>query len=460
MPSSQIHQLVPALMEDMQNGLEKKIKNESLLLQMVLTMGVDVVYFDYWTRGIRHFIKIDQNVKARGLSSLLVHLGSQRGEPLTENQELNGIQCADIIQYDGSLIRMLKKERPKVVLLLNNQTEDKIIVRACRNLNIKTVFLMHGVLTPEDKLHQYLDLVDSSFGINDRVRRIPKYIWLFWQYLDAALLGGVLNIFDREIYAYFARQAYSPGGNLAGKWKYRDSCADIALVYSEEDRSLFASCFGYDTQNILVVGNYNLDELFENKLIHRDEVTLSGDAEKNIVYIENGFSDPKYIVPGWSEDLVADEVENISRVCDDFGYKLKLKLHPSSDYSTLIERLRRNSNIEIIWNCDLAELIVQADIVLGQSSSVLMMALAVGKPIFLLDMSPLNLKITMYADRGFGEITSSLGKLRDLLSRRADPGFASAYPDTDKVGQFVGPFDGQASNRISSVIMSQCIGRD
>ena len=423
-------------------------------------MTVDVVYFDYWTRGIRHFVKIDQNIKARGLSSLLVHLGSQRGEPLQVNQELNGIQCADIARYDGSLMRMLKKERPKVVLLLNNQSEDKIIVRACRYLNIKTVFLMHGVLTPEDKLHETADLVDSAFSIKDRVRRIPKYIRLLLQYLEAALLGGMRNIFDREIYAYFARQAYSPGGNLAGKWKYRDSCADIALVYSEEDRNLFVSCFGYDTESILVVGNYNLDELFEKNLSYRDDVTLSGDARKNVVYIENGFADPKYTVRGWSEDLVADEVENISRVCADFGYKLKLKLHPSSDYSTLIERLSRNRNVEIIKHCDLAELIVQVDIVLGQSSSVLMMALAVGKPIFILDIHPLNLKITTYADRGFGEITSSLDKLRDLLSKRDDAYSASACPDADKVGQFIGPFDGQSSNRISSVIMSQCIGRD
>lgn len=415
-------------------------------------MTVDVVYFDYWTRGIRHFTKIDVDVKASGLNSLLVHLGSQRGELLRSDQIISGIKCADLAFYGNELVKMLMAERPKVVLLLNNQTEDKIIIRACRHLGIKTVFLMHGVLTPQDKLDETAKLVDSAFGATDRISRIPKYLRLFRQYLRAAMLGHLNAVLDAEIYLYLARQALSPGGNLAGKWKYRDSCTDLALVYSEEDKQLFSSCFGYREDQIKVVGNYNLDDLHAVHQRHLTSVSKVG-SRKYVVYVENGFSDPKYTVTGWTEYLVADEVESLADVCGEFGYKLILKLHPSSDYSTLVERVADHANIEAVLHCDLGELIAGADFVVGQSSSVLMMALAVRKPVIILDLPPLELKITTYADRKMGVLVKSLAEFRTLL-REVQDGRLPFSGQSEVAERFIGPFDGKASRRISDIVIS------
>lgn len=415
-------------------------------------MAVDVIYFDYWTRGIRHFAKIDVQVKTCGLNSLLVHLGSQRGEPLQKDQIVSGISCADLAYYGNDLVKMLRAERPKVVLLLNNQTEDKIIIRACRNLGIKTVFLMHGVLTPKDKLEETAMLVDSAFSAGDRINRIPKYLRLFRQYLSAASLGGLATVFDAEIYLYLIRQAISPGGNLAGKWRYRDSCADLALVYSEEDKQLFASCFGYREEHIQIVGNYNLDDLYATHQRHLASDS-SGQSSKYLVYVENGFSDPKYTVTGWTEDLVADEVERVAAVCAEFGYKLILKLHPSSDYSTLVERVSDHAHIEAVLHCDLGELIAGAAFVVGQSSSVLMMALAVRKPVVILDLPPLDLKITTYADRKMGNVVKSLDEFRTLL-QGVQLGALPFARQAEVAQRFIGPFDGQASQRISDIMVS------
>ena len=109
-------------------------------------MTTDVVYFDYWTRGIRHFSSIDPILKSHGYKTILMHTGSLRGEKVVSDQNISGINCLDLCFFDNNPVTMLLSLRPRVVLLLNNQTEDRIIVRACRNLGIKTVFLMHGTL--------------------------------------------------------------------------------------------------------------------------------------------------------------------------------------------------------------------------------------------------------------------------------------------------------------------------
>lgn len=416
----------------------------------------DIVYFDYWTRGIRHFAAIDGFIKRRMLSTLLVHMGSKRGEPIIENQVLNGIRTIDISAYADDLIRMLELERPKVVVLLNYQTEDRIIIRACRSLKISTVFLMHGILTPSRYINQGVDLVNSAFTFRDRVKRGPKYIRLFFQYIKAASLGGYAKAFDFELVMYFVRQMYSPGGNLLGKWSYRDR-ADFALVYSAHDKELFISSYGYDSEQVLVVGNYNLDALHE-KLDAVARVRMEGErGDKNVVYIENGFSDPKYTVKGWSEHLVAEELRVVSGVCAAFGYRLILKLHPSSDYSTLLDELESETNIEIIHRCDLADLIASADLVLGQTSSVLMMALAAGKPLGILSIPPLGLSNTMFVDEDFGILIKSEAELAALFSSLETTGSPlKSSSALQKNREFIGPFDGGATQRIADVILSLC----
>lgn len=422
-------------------------------------MTVDVMYFDYWTRGIRHFSKIDDFVRAAGLSSLLVHLGSQRGELAETDQIISGVKCADISFYDSNLVTMLQTEKPRVVLLLNNQTEDKIIIRACRNMGIKTVFLMHGVLSTKDHIDQGVKIIDSAFGISDRLNRLPKYVRLFRQYVRAAMTNDVADSLDHEIYLYLLRQAISPGGNLLGKWIYKDSCADFALVYSENDRVLFASKFGYSEDRVDVVGNYNLDDLYYvHELKSNTKETVASVSGNYIVYVENGFSDPKFTVSGWTEDLVADEVEGLASVCEDLGYQLILKLHPSSDYSTLVERVAQNKIIKTVLHCDLAELIVGSFCVLGQSSSVLMMALAVRKPVIILDIPPLDLKGTFYKDQNLGLVVKSIEEFREvLLLQNCDRDFRLSC-SSSSLDSFIGVFDGKASQRIANNVISLACG--
>jgi hypothetical protein len=145
---------------------------------------VDVIYFDYWLRGTRHFKFIDNELKRNNRASLLLHTGSWReGKPDVTEEIYNDILCRDIAYYNYSIIRALKDESPKVVILLNQQTEDRIIVRYCRAHGIKTVYLMHGVLANDTALSS--KTLDSAFGLSDRLKRFGKYRVLFAEYLKA-----------------------------------------------------------------------------------------------------------------------------------------------------------------------------------------------------------------------------------------------------------------------------------
>lgn len=416
-------------------------------------MSQKIVYFDYWTRGIRHFAEVDKYLRRENCETLLVHLGSQRGEPVQEPHEIQGIRARDIACYGGSLVTMLLRERPDIVLLLNAQTEDRILVRACRNLGIRTIYLMHGILTPKEAVGDVQNLVDSAFGLRERLRRGPRYLRLLFEYMRAASLRSPAGLLDRELYTYFIRQAVSPGGNLVGIWSYRDSCADAALLYSETDRELVVSCMGYEPKDTVIVGNYNLDDLMQQ--LQARQPAAGASSARYVVYVENGFSDPKYPIPGWTEDLVTDEVIGVADVCNAFGYRLKLKLHPSSDYSILPRRVEHHRGIDVITHCDLAELIGNSSAVLGQSSSVLMMALAARRPILILSIPPLGLRITTFADRGLGRLVESYDQLRELMAALDAAPDRFPLPSYDDVLHFIGPLDGRATERIAAAILGR-----
>ena len=410
----------------------------------------DVVFFDYWTRGSRHFLFLDKEFKSLGYTTLLVHAGSYRGERFKDHIcYVDDICCHDLLLYKNSLIKMLKIEQPKLVVLLNNNTLDKIIVRACRLLNIPTIFIMHGVLALEDGFKESAAMLDSIFSIRDRLKRTFKYVNFIKQYLHAATLKSLWGLGDLEIFLYFMRLAYSPGKTAMGYWQYKDSKATMALVYTEYFKRIFVNKLGYQDEQVKVVGNYNIDSLF----VKNQEVLAENLTSKYIVYIENGFSRKDYQVKGYAESLVFKEIQSINDIFKKYGYRLKVKLHPSSDYSELTA-LKGVENIDLIYNCDLESLITHSSLVLGRTSSVLMMALAIYKPIILLSIPPLEFKYSIYKTHGFGKCVSSYAELEQLVCDGT--AFAADYLDARSadIQRFVGPFDGLASKRIFAEALS------
>ena len=417
--------------------------------QQAFNKKPDVVYFDYWTRGIRHFSSIDPHLRKAGYSTLLVHMGSLRGEPIVNDQVLSGIQCIDLCYFRNNLVNMLLLLRPKIVLLLNNQTEDRIIVRACKNLNIKTVFLMHGILSTTSNKESNASLTDSAFGIRARLKRIPKYYRLLQCYYQAAKLKSMRSFFFSDIILYFVRQFLSPGSNIFGKYSYSDGVADYALVYSQDDQRYFVEAFGWQLSRLIVVGNYNLDPLH----IHASRQPSLVNGSNYVVYIENGFSDPKFPISGWSEEAVADEVITMAGILRLYGYSLVLKLHPSSDYHALPKLVSKYEFIKVIADCDLAELISSSTLVIGQSSTVLMMAIAVSKPIIIPDIFPLRLGSSIYADKGLGTVVKTFNDFSSYLES-IPPKISSTCIESKAIESFVGPFDGKSTQRIASFLIS------
>lgn len=425
---------------------------------------VDVIYFDYWLRGTRHFKFIEDELKRKNRTSLLLHTGSWReGKPIVTEEVYNDILCRDIAYYDYSIIKALKQESPKVVILLNQQTEDRIIVRYCRSHGIRTVYLMHGVLANDTTLSS--KTLDSAFGLSDRLKRFGKYRILFVEYLKAFNQSFFLGFLNPQLYLYFTGLFISPGKINYNVWKFRDAYADLALVYSEFDFDLFTKKMGFQKENVRIVGNYNMDELFYKKKkysndakFHEKILTDLGCPQKlkYVLFVEGGFFTPGYIIPGWSIDAIAQQLRQVAVILNELDLALIVKLHPSSDYGDLEEIISDIPNLVLTSSYDLDLLTMGAVAVLGQSSSALRLSVILGVPLLIHSFEPLKLIFQDYIDNNFGTLVCNYDELQEKLQLILDGKFQNSIGYKANLKYFLEPFDGKSRERISEIILSLC----
>lgn len=422
----------------------------------------DVLFFDYWTKGTRHFAAVCRELSRRGYSSMLLHVGSTRERRVPLEEVVDGILCRDFRYYGRSLPRAVSTERPRVIMTLNIQTEDRIINRLARAYGCWSVFLMHGLLPDEGDIQDHSAMVDSAFGLKQRLIRVPKYMRLFGQYLDAVRRESWRGLLDTDTYEFFARMAISPGLVTNLIWKHRDAYGDRALTYGEVYRRMFIERYGFPQDRVFVVGNYNLDPVFE--LVRSVEGAARSRAyiedlgvppgRPAVVYMEGGYVVPTYTPAGWSVEVVVGEAKEVAAAARDAGFHLIVKLHPVTDPAPFVEVFRGVTDVTVIQFADLGQLVLGTEATLGMASTTLMAPIACGRPLIIVAFPPHAHELNPYIRHAVGVKVTSRGALVDQLRRvRAGDSFATQARERF-VADYMTYTDGQSHDRIVSHIVN------
>lgn len=320
---------------------------------------------------------------------------------------------------------------------------------------------MHGVLTNDTALSS--KTLDSAFGLLDRLKRFGKYRVLFAEYLKAFNQSSLFGFLNPQLYLYFTGLFISPGKINYNVWKFQDAYANLALVYSAFDFNLFTQKMGFKKENVRIVGNYNMDELFYKRNEHTNDANFQekimidlgfSKKSKYVLFIEGGFFTPGYIIPGWSIDAIALQLRKIAAILNGLDLALVVKLHPSSDYGDLLEKISDIQNLVLTSSYDLDLLTMGAVAVLGQSSSALRLPVILGVPLLIHSFEPLQLIFKDYIVNDFGVLVSSYDELAEKLQLIMQGKFENSKNYKTNINHFLHPFDGKCRERISDIILS------
>lgn len=343
-----------------------------------------VVFFDYWTKGLRNFIQLNEELKKEGIDCFLLHTGSFReaNNDTKGVEEINGVKCVEISSLNTNKIYdAIEKIQPDVVISLNTSyVLDRALVLSCRKFDIRLVFMMHGDRPLGNQVSETVKSYKSGlfYKIIKTIRYAGFYIPNYLYTLRKCTPKRFYSFHPiKVLYSYFKNPALSRFYP-----KYSDELIhDECLIYTEKYVDHYAKV-GYQREQITKVGKPELDPLFQRILandFHLKELPTSvqellENGEKYAVYIENSY--PEVQQYGWDDDYRNEHLQAIEAALKQKGYKMVIKLHPTVDEN----KIKVKDSI-LVKKCDNPTLMYYSAFAIVHASSMNELPVILNKPI-------------------------------------------------------------------------------
>lgn len=422
-----------------------------------------VVFFDYWTRGLPHqILPLNRILVDRDFESILVHLGSWRDKSVKIEETIDNLHCRDIKYYDNDIRKALVVEKPKVVYVLNmGGPIDKLVNRICRNLNIKTVFLMHGVMpTGLDQIQERRD-INKGFGFLHRLSKGLKYYKVYKFYGREIFRYNFLELFYPKTYGQLVQMLFSPGSMYTNPYVDRDLHTDRVLVYSKLYVQEYLNNMQVPIDKINVVGNPNLDSILSlvnsknsTERINSYYKSLGIPTNKPLlVFLADGL----YSFEGiFNKEDWLNELKDVAALAEEIGWTLILKLHPSSDRKEVTDFLKTMINLHIFqMEVDLS-IVAGCQAAIGHVSSTLIVPITLNIPVFIPRWTKVYAEFDFYISNGIAIPCNSIDELKKfLLSIERGKKFES-LGRTQYIDNCIGPLDGFAWEKVAKEIEVLC----
>lgn len=410
-----------------------------------------ILYFDYWTLGIKNFKLFDQLLKDNGCETKLLHLNSWRGIECSDHMEIDGISCYDIKYYKTKfLYKVLKIERPTAVVMLNASfITDRTIILACKKLRIKSIFFMHGDIMREEFKETTVESINKRITQSSSIKKVFTHLTsTVFNYLYSTGQLGLSYLLRLHAYKVIVNTYVNPGNYMFFPPASFDIKPDMALVYGELDRKFLAKKFN-DDNYVKIVGNADLDDYFKKQSRLRDgkEVFFNMNHiplnTPYVTYIEESLVEGNF----WSSEYRIKFITEISTVCFEEGYNLVVKLHPHTAKGPNRDSLDQLKNVIILDQSDLTKLIYFSEICVCHFSTAMIFPILLGKPLIVPRWDESAKLLTLYSDK---EVTfvPTLDAFRERI-RKKD----FSYDRTVYLNNHVPFRDGKTRERIAAHIM-------
>jgi len=380
---------------------------------------VKIAYFDYWTEGIQNFKLIDEKLRELGHETLLLHIGSFNA-PQEKEQVVSGIKCNDISSYDTRFIfNMLAKEKPDVVLTLNTTSIlDRVVALSCKNLGIKSFYVMHGNRNYGDSQDYVISLFEKSYNsFIKKIKRIPKYASIVIpNYIFTLYKCNPRNLFNlrfiRVVYSYFR----NPGKSLFFPEYPDEILQDKCLVYSNNESEYYQR-LNYSPANIHVVGNPKLDSLhdmivnlkFTPDMLPERVMVLVLKKQKYALFLEEALPEQNEM-GGYTCSVREQMLLDIAERLVSENMTLVVKLHPGTNPESVKVQ---HDNMIIEREC-LDSLICFSDFCITNASTTINNCVLMGKPVVAPRWSAAKNLTTLFTDLGVSNFWHSVNDKLDL----------------------------------------------
>lgn len=363
-----------------------------------------VIGFDGWTTGSHHYQRLVKAFSDNGLELILLHLGSWGSEKGRPTQEIIGcLRVRDIAYYGRrNFHEILEMERPDAVVFLSTDAfAHRAFIRYCRQLNIPTVHLFHG-------LQQLMDSAPLR----------PSALQRLW------LMRGHIGKLLRHFLPVYARSLWKTGASLSdwqrfasdvvGRFRGRrpesaaqDSKTDRACVYIDSEAVYAVRTYGYCREQVVAVGNPDLLSFGFSDGLVASRVKKSILLQDTVVYIDTALVD--YGAVFSSKDDFVRHIAATSAELARQGKRLIFKPHPSTG-DDITSKLAA-AGIGVCANSEFLVDLQRSCACITEPSSAALIPAMMGLPLFLANYGKL-------ARQEYGELIEGYPRARRISDMR------------------------------------------
>ena len=348
-----------------------------------------IVYFDYWTKGIKRFLRLNGKLKDAGHDTMLLHTGSARCTHVPKEEIIQGVLCRDISYYETNFIfDALSKIDPDVLLSINTTyLFDRALILACKNLNIRSVFLMNGDKPAGARQNEFIDMINKRHKrFYSKLFKVLKYAKFYIpNYLNSLVKHSRGNFFNQHPLLVLLSYYRDPGFAYESPIYPEELIHDRCLVFSNAYIPYYEK-IGYKKEQISVVGNPEYEKLlldksrntFDVNSLPEDVKRLVHQKSKYAVYLEE--ANVEHMIPGWSNDVRNHHLDAIGEALKKQSMLLVVKLHPLTSRQSVNVK---SDNILIYDTCTLHVLIKYSLFCISHMSSTINIPVLLDKPIII-----------------------------------------------------------------------------
>lgn len=411
-----------------------------------------ILYFDYWTVGIKNFKLFDDQLKSQGFETKLVHLNSWKNIDGPAYETIEGIACFDIKHYGTIYLHeVLKKENPLAVVMLNASfVTDRTIILSCKKLGIRSIYVMHGALTREEFIEESIKTINKSMKWAKFRRGLAHMKGAVINYLDSIFRYNSKLLLTIHPYKVLLGTLMNPGTYLHFPPPSFDLKPDLTFVYGLSDYTFYTKRLKLPEQSVKVVGNPDLDPYFQGMdKVGRDKISFlkANNIPANkpyITYIEEGLAEDKI----WENEYRIRFFKQVNAACMESGFHLVIKLHPRTAGGPYCASFNDLLNVTILTRVNFPDLIYHTDKCVSHYSTTLIYAMLMDKPILVPRWGKSSELFNIYSPT---EVTfaPTIGDFKKLIQQ------TSFHYDREEYIRNLVPYkDGKTAERIANNIIA------
>lgn len=380
-----------------------------------------MLFVDFWRVGLKaHCLPVCKQLArlAPNITMKAFHRESfyARGKSVPKIDRIDGLECYDISYFSCArdLERIVRQFNPRIVLILTHSfLFDRAIIKLCRRLGIRTVFLQHGAVSFSLRRLKLKPYLLPTIYLDKAKRYLLYYLPIYFR---VTVSEDPLFMF-RPSFLRFLFGSLILNYTFVPPKPTSEVRADQALVYGEFYAEKFEHLHGYEDSQVHIVGNLTFDPLIDVAKTGAAgrETWLRGrgldPARRTITYLPQPLVEEGYVSKSEFQSYLAVLTDQVN----ERELNLIIKLHPRNSvdlFSVLVDKeavtIERSHLVESVYYCDA---------VIGHLSTALGLAMAAHKPLIIWDIFKTTLLSSAWQEfSSVAHVVASADELRDELN--------------------------------------------